>query len=130
MTTAISPSQLWKKRLGDWVLNPYIGCEHGCYHCYCPAMPGVKFANRGHTQREWGKYLFPKPGLVDSTGAIRDLSGVVPDIAGDALLPASIARLSAIDPASLPRVNGTPRIGPCVGRVGKFVCIGLRPWSR
>src|SRR6187200_723434 len=66
-----------------------------------------------------------KPGLVDSTGAIRDLSGVVPDIAGDALLPASIARLSAIDPASLPRVNGTPRIGPCVGKVGKFICIGL-----
>jgi len=66
-----------------------------------------------------------KPGLVDSSGAIRDLSGVVPDIAGDTLLPASIAKLSRIDPASLPRVNGTPRIGPCVGRVGKFICIGL-----
>ena len=66
-----------------------------------------------------------KPGLLDSTGAIRDLSGVVPDIAGDALLPASIARLSSLDPASLPKVNGTPRIGPCVGRVGKFICIGL-----
>src|SRR4026209_1524355 len=66
-----------------------------------------------------------KPGLLDSTGAIRDLSGVVPDITGDALLPASIARLRNIDPASLPRVNGTPRIGPCVGRVGKFICIGL-----
>jgi len=77
MTTAISPSQLWKKRLGDWVLNPYIGCEHGCYHCYCPAMPGVKFANLGHTQREWGKYLFPKPGLVDS---LRDqLRNFTPD---------------------------------------------------
>jgi len=66
-----------------------------------------------------------KPGLVDSSGAIRDLSGVVPDIAGDTLLPASIAKLSRIDPASLPRLNGTPRIGPCVGRVGKFICIGL-----
>ena len=66
-----------------------------------------------------------KPGLLDSTGAIRDLSAVVPDIAGDALLPASIARLSGLDPASLPKVNGTPRIGPCVGRVGKFICIGL-----
>src|SRR6476660_3620452 len=66
-----------------------------------------------------------KPGLLDSTGAIRDLSGVVPDIAGEVLLPASIARLSKIDPASLPRVNGTPRIGPCVARVGKFICIGL-----
>jgi 2,4-diketo-3-deoxy-L-fuconate hydrolase len=66
-----------------------------------------------------------KPGLLDSTGAIRDLSGVIPDIAGDALLPASIARLSSLDPASLPRVNGTPRIGPCVGHVGKFIAIGL-----
>lgn len=66
-----------------------------------------------------------KPGLLDSTGAIRDLSGVIPDIAGDALLPASVARLSSLDPASLPRVNGTPRIGPCVGRVGKFIAIGL-----
>ncbi len=66
-----------------------------------------------------------KPGLLDSTGAIRDLSGVVPDIAGETLLPASIARLTSLDPASLPRVNGTPRIGPCVGRVGKFIAIGL-----
>src|SRR5690349_18847314 len=66
-----------------------------------------------------------KPGLLDSTGAIRDLSGVVADVAGETLLPASIARLSKIDPASLPKVNGTPRIGPCVGRVGKFICIGL-----
>jgi 2-keto-4-pentenoate hydratase/2-oxohepta-3-ene-1,7-dioic acid hydratase in catechol pathway len=66
-----------------------------------------------------------QPGLVDSSGAIRDLSGVVPDIAGETLLPASIAKLSRIDPGSLPRVNDTPRIGPCVGRVGKFICIGL-----
>jgi 2-keto-4-pentenoate hydratase/2-oxohepta-3-ene-1,7-dioic acid hydratase in catechol pathway len=66
-----------------------------------------------------------KPGLLDASGAVRDLSGVVPDIAGETLLPASISRLSKIDPASLPRVNGTPRIGPCVGRVGKFICIGL-----
>jgi 2-keto-4-pentenoate hydratase/2-oxohepta-3-ene-1,7-dioic acid hydratase in catechol pathway len=66
-----------------------------------------------------------KPGLLDSTGAIRDLSGVVADIAADTLLPASIARLRGLDPASLPRVNGTPRIGPCVGRVGKFIAIGL-----
>src|SRR3954453_1906803 len=66
-----------------------------------------------------------KPGLLDSTGALRDLSGVVSDISGDTLLPDSIARLRKMDPASLPRVNGTPRIGPCVGRVGKFICIGL-----
>jgi 2-keto-4-pentenoate hydratase/2-oxohepta-3-ene-1,7-dioic acid hydratase in catechol pathway len=66
-----------------------------------------------------------QPGLLDSTGAIRDLSGVVPDIAGNVLLPDSLAKLRMIDPASLPRVNGTQRIGPCVGQVGKFIAIGL-----
>ena len=66
-----------------------------------------------------------KPGLLDSTGAIRDLSAIVPDISRDTLLPESIAALRKLDPSSLPRVNGTPRLGPCVGQVGKFVCIGL-----
>jgi 2-keto-4-pentenoate hydratase/2-oxohepta-3-ene-1,7-dioic acid hydratase in catechol pathway len=66
-----------------------------------------------------------KPGLLDSTGTIRDLSGVVPDIARDALLPTSIEKLRKLDPNSLPRVSGSPRIGPCVGQVGKFICIGL-----
>lgn len=66
---AVNESELWKKRLGDWVINPYVGCEHGCFHCYCPAMPGVKFANQGHSQREWGTYLFPKKGIVE---ALRD----------------------------------------------------------
>ena len=66
-----------------------------------------------------------KPGLLDSTGAIRDLSGVVPDISGDALLPDALAKLRKVDAASLPKVNGGPRIGPCVGSVGKFICIGL-----
>ena len=61
----ISESKLWKKRLGDWVINPYIGCEHGCKHCYCPAMPGVKFTNGGRSQREWGKYIFPKEDLIE-----------------------------------------------------------------
>jgi len=66
-----------------------------------------------------------RPGLLEANGRLRDLSGVIPDLAGDALLPASIDRLRAIDPATLPAVDGTPRIGPCVGRVGKFICIGL-----
>ncbi len=66
-----------------------------------------------------------KPGLLDTDGRIRDLSAIVPDIAGDALLPESLRRLSGVDPASLPLVSGDPRIGPCVGRIGKFVCIGL-----
>jgi len=66
-----------------------------------------------------------KPGLLDAQGTIRDLSGHVSDLAGDALLPASLDRLRQIDPAALPKVNGTPRIGPCVAGVGKFVCVGL-----
>lgn len=66
-----------------------------------------------------------KPGLLDATGTIRDLSGVVPDVAGDALLPESLDRIRRLDPNSLPRVDGKPRVGPCVGRVGKFICIGL-----
>jgi 2,4-diketo-3-deoxy-L-fuconate hydrolase len=66
-----------------------------------------------------------KPGLLDGQGKLRDLSGVIPDVAGDALLPAGLDRLRGLDAASLPLVPGTPRIGPCVGRVGKFLCIGL-----
>ena len=66
-----------------------------------------------------------KPGLLDGAGMIRDLSGVVADIAGDALTAEGLARLSGIDPASLPAVDGAPRLGPCVGQVGKFICIGL-----
>lgn len=66
-----------------------------------------------------------RPGLCDRSGVIRDLSGLVPDLAGDALLPASIARLKSVDPETLPVVPGQPRLGPCVGHVGKMVCIGL-----
>jgi 2-keto-4-pentenoate hydratase/2-oxohepta-3-ene-1,7-dioic acid hydratase in catechol pathway len=66
-----------------------------------------------------------KPGLLDADGIVRDLSGVIPDLAGDALLPDSIAKLRGIDPASLPQAPAGERIGPCVGRVGKFICIGL-----
>ena len=66
-----------------------------------------------------------KPGLLDVDNQIRDLSGHVADIAGDALTPAGLAALAKIDPASLPVVTGNPRIGACVGQVGKFVCIGL-----
>ena len=66
-----------------------------------------------------------KPGLLDADGRIRDISAHVDDVAGSVLEPASLARLAALDAASLPLVDGTPRLGPCVGRVGKFVCIGL-----
>jgi 2-keto-4-pentenoate hydratase/2-oxohepta-3-ene-1,7-dioic acid hydratase in catechol pathway len=66
-----------------------------------------------------------KPGLLDAAGAIRDLSAVVDDIAGDVLGDAGLQKLAALDVAKLPKVAGQPRIGPCVGRVGKFICIGL-----
>ncbi len=70
-----------------------------------------------------------KPGVLDSQGRVRDLSGLMADVAGDALLPESLARLRAIDINSLPLVAGVPqkdlRLGPCVGQIGKFICIGL-----
>jgi len=66
-----------------------------------------------------------RPGLLDAAGDLRDLSSIVPDLAGDALRPASLARLRQIDLSHLPRVEGQPRLGPCVGRVGKMVCVGL-----
>src|SRR5215475_5553293 len=66
-----------------------------------------------------------KPGLLDRDGKIRDLSGVVRDIDGENLAPAVLDRLRAVDPASLPLVSGSPRIGPCVGNVSKVVAIGL-----
>jgi 2,4-diketo-3-deoxy-L-fuconate hydrolase len=70
-----------------------------------------------------------KPGLLDAQGRIRSLEGIVDDIAGAALLPESIARLQALDADALPLVadagGAAPRVGPCVGRVGKFICIGL-----
>lgn len=70
-----------------------------------------------------------KPGVLDSQGRVRDLSAIIPDLALDALLPASLARLQALDLESLPLVAGTPqkglRLGPCVGQIGKFICIGL-----
>jgi ureidoglycolate lyase len=66
-----------------------------------------------------------KPGLLDAAGTIRDLSGVLPDFSGDALSAAGLAKLAAIDPASLPAVSGDPRLGPPVAHMKNFVCIGL-----
>lgn len=66
-----------------------------------------------------------KPGLLDAQGQIRDLSGHIDDIAGQAITAEGLATLRNIDPSSLPVVNGSPRLGPCVGRVGKFICVGL-----
>ena len=73
----------------------------------------------------YGSFGAEKPGLLDEQGVLRDLSSIVSDIAGAALLPENLARIRAVDPAVLPAVEGTPRIGACVGQVGKFVCVGL-----
>ncbi|WP_322529291.1 fumarylacetoacetate hydrolase family protein [Salinicola sp. LHM] len=66
-----------------------------------------------------------KPGIVDANGTVRDLSGKIDDIAGDVLSDAGLAQLAQLDLASLPEVAAGTRLGPCVGRVGKFICIGL-----
>jgi 2-keto-4-pentenoate hydratase/2-oxohepta-3-ene-1,7-dioic acid hydratase in catechol pathway len=66
-----------------------------------------------------------KPGIIDADGKIRDLSGVVPDIAGEALSPAGLATIRNAAIASLPVVPDGSRIGPCVGKVGNFIAIGL-----
>ncbi|MBI6620858.1 ureidoglycolate lyase [Pseudomonas corrugata] len=73
----------------------------------------------------YGEKGSEKPGLLDDDNQVRDLSGHVPDIAANVLAPESLAKLATIDPRSLPVVAGQPRIGPCVGQVGKFICIGL-----
>jgi 2-keto-4-pentenoate hydratase/2-oxohepta-3-ene-1,7-dioic acid hydratase in catechol pathway len=66
-----------------------------------------------------------KPGLVDADGRIRSLAGVVPDISGDVLSPKSLAKLAKLKTDKLPKVGGNPRIGPCIGRVGNFIAVGL-----
>ena len=66
-----------------------------------------------------------RPAVLDAEGKIRDLNAHISDVANDALLPESLAKLREVDIASLPLVPGNPRIGPCVGRIGKFICIGL-----
>jgi len=66
-----------------------------------------------------------KPALLDSEGRLRDLSAVLTDIAGSSLLPESLDKLRQLNPTTLPLVSGSPRLGPCVGSVGKFIGIGL-----
>lgn len=77
----------------------------------------MKFLRVGEAGRE-------KPAVLDSTGQMRDLTSVVTDIAGETLLPEKLAELAAMDLEALP-VMSKGRIGPCVGQVGKFICIGL-----
>ncbi len=73
----------------------------------------------------YGKAGAEKPGLIDSDGTIRDLSAHVKDFAGDALLPANIKKLAALDPKSLPAVAAGTRLGSCVPKPGNFIAVGL-----
>jgi ureidoglycolate lyase/2,4-diketo-3-deoxy-L-fuconate hydrolase len=66
-----------------------------------------------------------KPGLIDAHGALRDLSAHVADIAGAVLTPQGLERLRRLPVASLPLVRGEPRLGACVGQIGKLICVGL-----
>ncbi|HAV2276254.1 fumarylacetoacetate hydrolase family protein [Serratia sp. CY81684] len=66
-----------------------------------------------------------RPGMLDAQGRLRDLSQHIADVGGAALSPASLAKLRALDSAALPLVEGQPRLGACVGGIGKFICIGL-----
>lgn len=77
----------------------------------------MKLLRHGPPDRE-------KPGLLDADGIVRDLSGVVDDVDGDALSPTTLARLAAIDPMSLPKVDAV-RLGTPIARVGKFLAVGL-----
>ena len=72
-----------------------------------------------------GKSGSEKPGVLDANGAIRDLSKHITDVDGTTLSDASLAKLAKIDLSSLPEVNANTRLGPCVGSVGKFICVGL-----
>ena len=66
-----------------------------------------------------------RPGMLDREGKLRDLSAHVRDIDATAISPAGLAKLAALDPASLPLVAGSPRLGACVARPVNFICIGL-----
>src|ERR1700730_8943457 len=66
-----------------------------------------------------------KPGMLDAQGRVRDLSKIVPDIAGAALSPGGLTKLRKLKADKLPLVRGTPRLGPCVAKVGNFIAIGL-----
>lgn len=73
----------------------------------------------------WGKPGKEKPGILDGEGRLRDLSDVIPDIAGAALSPQGLAKIAKVRMDRLPLVRGKPRLGPCVGHVPNFYAVGL-----
>lgn len=73
----------------------------------------------------WGPAGAERPGMLDASGTIRDLTGLVPDIGGAVLSDTGLAMLRGLDVAALPVVPEGTRLGPCVAGIGKFICIGL-----
>jgi 2-keto-4-pentenoate hydratase/2-oxohepta-3-ene-1,7-dioic acid hydratase in catechol pathway len=88
---------------------------------------GCGYISRGDGKMKlvrWGEQGHERPGVLDAAGCVRDLSGMVDDVAGEALSDAGLYRIAAaLD--GLPMAPASARLGPCVGRVGKVVCIGL-----
>src|SRR2546428_5469078 len=90
--------------------------------------PSLKSAIRGRPSMKLIRFGPPgreKPGIIDASGRIRDLSGIVPDLAGDVLSPKGLATIRKAKVERLPVVRSGVRIGPCVGHVGNFIAIGL-----
>lgn len=73
----------------------------------------------------YGRAGAERPGILDENGCVRDLSAIVPDLRGAALNRYSLEKIARLDTASLPAVSGEPRLGPCVGRVGNFIAVGM-----
>src|SRR5260370_33528916 len=80
--------------------------------------PAMKLVGYGAPGRE-------EPGIIDGKGRIRDLSGLVPDIAGETLSPRGLAKIRKADIDKLPPVRSGVRLGPCVGHVGNYLAIGV-----
>jgi 2-keto-4-pentenoate hydratase/2-oxohepta-3-ene-1,7-dioic acid hydratase in catechol pathway len=98
-----------------------------------PALFSILAVDEQHTEEKgkrmkllrYGPKGLERPAVLDKKGKLRDLSGVIRDLSGAALSPDSLAKLRRHNPDALPEVRDAYRIGPCVGSVGKFVCIGL-----
>jgi 2-keto-4-pentenoate hydratase/2-oxohepta-3-ene-1,7-dioic acid hydratase in catechol pathway len=73
----------------------------------------------------YGSLGSERPGIVDSAGRMRDLSHAMRDVSGASLDPSTLRALAGTSVEEFPLVPGTPRLGPCVGEVGKFICVGL-----
>lgn len=105
--------------------------EVSCCRLVPPARNLPRLLTCGATTRipmkllRYGPIDHEKPGLLDAAGCLRDLSSVVPDLAGEVLSKAGLARIAALDPFALPAVPGQPRLGPCVAGTQTFIGIGL-----